>query len=167
MRARSIVLSVCGMAAALLAWRLAAAWLPAPAGASRIGVRLGAAAAALLPAMFVLSAMILAQIAARFVSGTLDPTAGRDGRFLLLNQRAISNTVEQLTVFAPALLALAAAATAVDMPGVLALGPVFALARLVFWAGYLLAPIARAPGMAATGAVNVATLFAAAWFWLG
>jgi hypothetical protein len=47
------------------------------------------------------------------------------------------------------------------MPGVVALGVVFAVARLVFWGGYLIGPLLRAPGMAATFAVNVATFVTA------
>jgi hypothetical protein len=130
-----------------------------------MALRLGDALAALLPALFVLFAMIVAQMGARFLGGVFDPQAGRETAFLRVNQRVISNTVEQLAMFAPALLALAAAAPAGWMPGVLALGGSFALARLVFWAGYLAAPIARAPGMAATMLVTLAALFGAAWFW--
>jgi uncharacterized membrane protein YecN with MAPEG domain len=52
------------------------------------------------------------------------------------------------------------------MPAVLALGIVFALARIVFWVGYLAAPVLRAPGMAATLVTAIGTLGAAFWFWL-
>ena len=55
---------------------------------------------------------------------------------------------------------------AAQMGAVTALGVVFALARLVFWIGYLIAPIARAPGMAATFAATLSALAAAAWFWV-
>jgi uncharacterized membrane protein YecN with MAPEG domain len=48
---------------------------------------------------------------------------------------------------------------------VVAAGLVFALARLVFWAGYLLGPLARAPGMAATFAINVSTMVGAILVW--
>jgi hypothetical protein len=52
------------------------------------------------------------------------------------------------------------------MPPIVALAWVFALARVAFWAGYLAGARLRAPGMAATFAVNAATLVAAAWVWL-
>jgi len=42
---------------------------------------------------------------------------------------------------------------------------VFGVARLVFWGGYLVGPLLRAPGMAATFAVNVATFAAAVRVW--
>jgi uncharacterized membrane protein YecN with MAPEG domain len=98
-------------------------------------------------------------------SRAIDPLAGVDSRFLQVNQRALTNTVEQLAGFVPALIALAAAAPPAWMPGVVALGVVFAVARLVFWGGYLIGPLLRAPGMAATFAVNVATFVTAVWVW--
>ena len=52
------------------------------------------------------------------------------------------------------------------MAEVLAIAPVFALARLVFWAGYLTAPILRAPGMAASFAASAAALGWALAVWL-
>ena len=79
------------------------------------------------------------------------------------NQRVIANTIEQMAVFVPALLALAAGAPAARMAPIVALALVFALARLAFWVGYHAGTRLRAPGMAATLAINVATLVAAAW----
>jgi uncharacterized membrane protein YecN with MAPEG domain len=103
---------------------------------------------------------------ARMASGRIDPTDGRDTLFLLTNQRAIANTLEQSVCFIPALLALAAGVTAAVMPQVIALALVFAAARLVFWLGYLTRPVLRAPGMAATFVTVTATLGAAIWAWL-
>ncbi|MBN8874976.1 MAG: MAPEG family protein [Rhodospirillales bacterium] len=165
MRRKSVLLATIGLIAALLVWRLlTAVLLPAPTGTPY--QRLAIGIAALLPAVTVLAAMILAQMAARFSSVVIDPTAGRETRFLLVNQRVISNTVEQLAVFVPALLAFAAHSLPGDMPAIVALGIVFALARLAFWAGYLRAPLFRAPGMAATAGANLAALAAAIWVWL-
>lgn len=127
--------------------------------------RLGLACAALLPAVCVLNLMIVVQMRLRARTGAMDPLAGRDGASLQVNQRVLTNTVEQLTGFAPALLALAAGAGPGSMRFVVAAGFVFALARLVFWAGYMLGPVVRAPGMAATFAINISTLIAAIWVW--
>jgi uncharacterized membrane protein YecN with MAPEG domain len=153
------------MAGGLLVWRLLLGLMPPDDGSANIALRLARALEALLPAGFVLAGMIAAQMAARFAGGVFDPQAGRESRFLRVNQRVISNTVEQMAVFVPALLGLAAAAPQGAMPGVLALGGSFAFARLVFWGGYLASPLARAPGMAATALVTMSTLVAAAWFW--
>jgi uncharacterized membrane protein YecN with MAPEG domain len=127
--------------------------------------RLGLACAALLPAVCVLDLMIVAQLALRARSGAVDPLAGGDNATLLVNQRALTNTVEQLAGFAPSLLALAAGVSSDRMRFVVAAGVVFAVARLVFWAGYILGPMMRAPGMAATFAINIGTLVAAIWVW--
>ncbi|HTW72227.1 MAG TPA: MAPEG family protein [Acetobacteraceae bacterium] len=153
-----------GLVVAFAVWWLLGGWL-APA-ASDPAQRMAVACAALLPSAAVLLAMIVVQMAARNVAGAIDPTAGRDTHFLQTNQRAITNTVEQLTLFVPSLLALAARVRPDTMRQVVALALVFALARIVFWIGYLLGARLRAPGMAVTLAVNVATLTAAAWAWL-
>ena len=166
MRGLSFLLGCCGAVVAFLGWQAMVPLFPADPAASTMGVRLGEACAALLPAAAVLALMILAQMGYRFLLGVFDPLAGRETRFLLVNQRVISNTVEQLAIFVPALLALAAAVAAPQMPAVMALGAVFALARIVFWAGYLAAPVLRAPGMAATLVTSGGTLAAAFWFWL-
>lgn len=140
------------------------ALLPVPTAATAAD-RIALAAAALLPGIAVLAAMLLVQMGLRFTTGALDPTAGGDSRALTINRRAIANTVEQLAVFAPSL--LAAAAAAADLSGVLALALVFATGRLVFWAGYALDPLARTPGMAASGGAALAALVWAASVWTG
>lgn len=127
--------------------------------------RMAVACVALLPCIGLLLAMIVVQMLTRAMTGAIDPTAGRDSHFLVTNQRVISNTVEQLVAFVPALLALAAGVRGDRMGQVVALALVFALARLVFWIGYLAGTRQRAPGMAATLAVNVVTLLTAAWTW--
>lgn len=127
--------------------------------------RLGLACASLLPTACVLNAMIATQMRLRMQTGAVDPLAGQDDWRLLVNQRALTNTVEQLASFAPAQLALSAGASPGYMPLVVAAGVVFAAARLVFWGGYMLGPLLRAPGMAATFFINVATLIAAVWVW--
>ncbi len=155
---------VLGIAGAFVLWRVLAGILaidPATAAAERIGL----ACAALLPGVLVFNLMIALQMLVRAWSRAVDPLAGIDSRFLRVNQRALTNTVEQLVGFVPALAALAAGAPPTWLPGVVALGFVFAVARLVFWGGYLLGPLLRAPGMAATFAVNVVTYAAAVWVW--
>jgi MAPEG family protein len=166
MRGLSLLLSCCGVVSSLLFWRMLVPLMPQAPAASSMAVRLGSATAALLPSAFVMAAMIAAQMIGRFAAAALDPLAGHETRFLLTNQRVITNSVEQMVVFVPGFLALAAGATSAMLPGVLALGGTFAFSRITFWFGYLSAPIARAPGMAATSITNISTLLAATWFWL-
>jgi uncharacterized MAPEG superfamily protein len=156
-----VLVPLAGLVVAYGAWRgLAGLVAPAEADAAQ---RMAVACVALLPSAGLLLAMIAAQMLVRAATGAIDPVAGRDGRFLLTNQRVISNSVEQLAAFVPA---LAAGVRAGKMGQVVALALVFALARLAFWVGYLAGPRLRAPGMAATLAVNVVTLVAAARVWL-
>ncbi len=156
--------STVGIIVAAVVWWALGRALPV-AGAAGLPPHIGLACAALLPSVFVLDLMIVVQMGLRVRTGALDPLAGRDDRLLQVNQRALTNTVEQLAGFAPALLALAAGAPPAWMPFVVAAGVVFGLARLMFWAGYLLGPLWRAPGMAAGFLINVATLVAAIGVW--
>ncbi len=123
---------------------------------------LAAGFVALLPGVAVLGAMVLTQMAMRFVSGAIDPASVEDPRPLRLGQRVIGNTVEQTAIFAPALVALAALEGA-SSGTLLALGLVFALSRLLFWVGYVVHPLGRAPGMGATALVVLGTLAWAVW----
>ena len=166
MRLVSASLSLIGLALAGLGWWLIAGALEPPRGASSMALRIGLALAALLPAAAALALMILAQMLLRFATGAFDPLAGRDARLLHVNQRAIGNTVEQMGVFAPALLAWAAGANAAAMPWVIALGIVFGAARLAFWAGYMIDPMARAVGMAPSFVAALIAIGCAAWAWL-
>ncbi|MGA3403685.1 MAG: MAPEG family protein [Acetobacteraceae bacterium] len=159
-----ILPGLAGVVVAILVWWLLAA--VAPEAHAGVAPHLALALAALLPGAALLMAMILAQSSMRAMTGAIDPLAGADSAFLRTNQRVITNTIEQLAVFVPALLALATGAPAARMAPIVALAWVFALARLAFWIGYLAGTRLRAPGMAATLVVNVATLVAAAWVWL-
>jgi uncharacterized membrane protein YecN with MAPEG domain len=164
MRPQSLLGSLAGIILAGAIWAGLVLALPAALIGGQLE-RIGLALAALLPAVCVVDLMIVVQMWLRARTGALDPLAGRDARLLQVNQRALTNTVEQLAGFAPALLALATGAPPSWMAFVVAAGVVFGLARLVFWAGYLLGPLLRAPGMAASFAVNVATVAAALWVW--
>ena len=64
------------------------------------------------------------------------------------------------------MLALVAEASPLRMPQVLALPLVFALARLVFWAGYLVTPILRGSGMATSFAATLCALVWAIAVWV-
>jgi uncharacterized membrane protein YecN with MAPEG domain len=155
-----------GVAVAIAVW-LGIAWMLPRSDAAGAPEHMAQAFAALLPMGCVLSAMILVQMRQRARTGAVDPLAGDDGHLLWVNQRVLSNTVEQLAGFVPSLLALAAVSPAAWMRFVVAAALTFAVARLAFWAGYLFGPLTRAPGMAATFAVNVGTLLAAILLWLG
>lgn len=165
-RPLSVLLWGIGGAGAVLLWQAIVPFVQLDPADTSMAVRLGHACLALVPSAAVLFAMTVVQMLARAATGRIDPTSGDDPAFLVVNQRCISNTIEQFLVFAPALLALAAGAGGRQMPEVIGLGLVFAAARLAFWVGYLAAPLARAPGMVATACCNAGALVAAAWIWL-
>ncbi len=165
MRCLSLLLGACGIAAAWLLWRVVVTEIPEPADGA--AVRISLTLAWLLPSLALLWAMLLVQMGARFLGARFDPLAGGESRFLAVNQRVITNTVEHMAVFAPAVLALAAGVDGAHMPGVIALAIVFAAARAVFWAGYLVGPMGRGFGMAATLVTTAAALGGAAFAWCG
>ncbi|MBS0560368.1 MAG: MAPEG family protein [Proteobacteria bacterium] len=167
MRACSLALSAGGIVLGVLLWLGLRRAIPESDAYAAASGRLAAAAGALLPAAAVLAAMILSQMGLRFALGRFDPTDGADGRRLAVNQRVITNTVEQMACLIPSLLALAAVAEPAWMPMVLAAALTFACARVAFWAGYHAGPLWRAPGMAASGTANIGLLAAALWAWLG
>jgi len=156
--------SAAGIAVAFILWQAIARMLPAMPG-SDLSERLSQGLASLLPALVLINLMIAGQMLLRVRTGAVNPLAGADGPSLQANQRVLTNSVEQMAGFAPAYLALAAGAEADWMPFVIAAGFVFALARLVFWTGYLVDPLVRSPGMAATFTINCATLSEAIWVW--
>ena len=165
MRLRSLLGSAVGIVIAVALWQGLGRIIPVGVAAG-MPQRLGMACAALLPTVCVLDLMIVVQMALRVRTGAVDPLAGRDNHTLQVNQRALTNTVEQLAGLVQAVLGARGRRPArAWLPFVVAAGLAFGLARLVFWAGYLLGPLWRAPGMAASFAINVATLVAAIGVW--
>jgi len=88
----------------------------------------------------------------RLVSPAFDPLARFETRRLKVNERYLQNTLEQIVVFAAALLGLAMySPTGSAMRAVVATTVVWILARFAFWAGYHRSAAMRglgAPGMA-------------------
>lgn len=112
---------------------------------------------ALWPAA-ILFAMVGGVILARGRSRAVNPLTDPESAFHRVSQRVLSNSVEQALVFLPALAAL----VALSPPGELGVARLavglFCLGRLLFWGGYLVHPLWRAPGMAMTLATNVTVL---------
>ena len=148
------------MAAAM--WGLSRA-LPVPAGLETVADRLGYAlrcdAVAVLPFLL----MILAIGNARALGPAIDPTLGAEDRRMQINGRVADNTLQQLVIFVVATLALAASLPPAQMQWLAAAAIVFTAARLVFWIGYRIHPLYRAPGFAATAYLNLGLLGAALW----
>ena len=137
--------------------------LPVPAGLETVGDRLAFTLRWVAVAVLPFLAMILAIGNARALGPAIDPTLGAEDPAMLINSRVADNTLQQTFIFVVATLALAASLPAGLMPIIAAAAIVFALARVVFWIGYRIHPLYRAPGFAATAWLNVGLLAAALW----
>jgi len=152
-----------GITAMLLGLLVLTPLMPTIGSAADAGARLAVAlrwdAIAILPLFLAVAAIGNA----RFTSEAIDPTAGKDGRAMLINGRVVDNTVQQYLLFLTATLGVAAS-EGVKLEVVEAAAVVFVLARFAFWIGYRVHPLYRAFGMAATSYLS-AVLFAYA-LWL-
>ena len=144
-RARTLGMIAVGSTAWLVAFPLAWQFWPAAASLQpdrRVFVALELAAA---PALIIFL-MTCACLRIFDTPSTEAPLRGSESQRLKINQRVLTNTIEQAWVFVPLLLALAVRLP----PGRLKLLPVatafWCAGRLMFWAGYHVAPHWRAPG---------------------
>lgn len=112
---------------------------------------------ALAPALVIL--VLVSTVALTRLGGvSIDPLAGKDPRFITVTNRVLANTLEQTFLFVLAGVALLALLPAEDLGAIPALAALFALARVVFWLGYLKSPLLRGPGMEVTLQINVVML---------
>jgi len=156
--------SATGLVSMLAAMWLLTRALPPPAQAGTIEGRLTYAlpweALAALP-LFV---MIVAIGNARFGGVAIDPTRGAEDKAMLINGRVADNTLQQFVLFLAGSLALAVTVPAGYVQIVGAAAITFVAARIVFWIGYRIDPLYRAPGFAATAYLNVGLIGAALYF---
>ena len=153
-----------GVAAMVLGVWVLTATLPAPlvddALSERLAYALGANVVALLP-FFI---MIITVGNARFLSDAIDPTRHAESRSMEIDGRVVDNTLQQNFVFAVASMALSTLVALEHLQVVWACTIVFVVARAVFWLGYRIDPLYRAPGMAATAYLNLGMiLFVLYW----
>jgi len=147
-----------------LAWgSLFAFWPPAApdvtgAGVQGAGERLVLAAGLLVWPALLLLVMVFAVAFTRFVTAAFDPLNDPESSFQRRAQRALTNSVEQTAIFAPALLAAAVLADPADIRFAGVMTALYCAARVLFWAGYVIDPLYRAPGMIMTLNINVAVV---------
>jgi hypothetical protein len=121
---------------------------------SRLAYSLQTAAFAALPLLI----SIMAVGNNRFLTAAIDPTLHKEDLATVVNGRVADNTLQQFALFCAAILALSVNLTPSGMRIVPAATIVFIVARFVFWIGYRIHPLYRAPGMAATAYLNVSLL---------
>ena len=123
------------------------------------GARLVMAARWLVVALVPYVAVCVHIAIARYFEGAHDPLAGTESERLKIHCRVMQNTLEQLAWFTICILALATLLEPAQARVVPVLCVVFALARFVYWWGYLRqGTLGRAPGVQMTFTINVASL---------
>jgi len=142
------------VAMALGVWLLTDA-LPTPVIADTLGERLVYALRANVVAVVPFFIMLITVGNSRFLSEAIDPTHGAESRPMEIDGRVADNTLQQNFVFAIASLALSTIVPLHHLQVVWACVIVFVVARVVFWLGYRLDPLYRAPGMSATAYLNL------------
>ena len=91
----------------------------------------------------------------RFLSEAIDPTRRAESRSIEIDGRVADNTLQQNFVFAIASLSLSTIVRLDHLQVVWSGVIVFVVARAVFWLGYRINPLYRAPGMSATAYLNL------------
>lgn len=143
-----------GVATALSVWILTNA-LPSPAIADALAESLAYALRANIVAVVPLFIMLATVGNSRFLSEAIDPTRRAESRSMEIDGRVADNTLQQNFVFTVASLALSTIVPLHHLQVVWACAIVFVVARVVFWIGYRLDPLYRAPGMSATAYLNL------------
>lgn len=129
--------------------------LPAPVGIDTTADRLAYALRINLVAVLPLFCMIISIANSRFLSDAIDPTRKAENQRQIVDGRVADNTLQQNFVFVIASLTLAIFIPATHLQVVWACAIVFVIARLVFWIGYRIHPLYRAPGMSGTAYLNL------------
>lgn len=119
--------------------------------ANRLAYALAANMFAILP-LFV---MMINVGNKRFLSKAIDPTRHAEDAAMDIDGRVADNTLQQNFVFFVASLALSTVVPFIYLNVIWAAAIWFVIARSVFWVGYRIHPLLRAPGMSGTAYLNL------------
>ncbi|UTF58885.1 hypothetical protein [Gilvimarinus sp. DA14] len=100
----------------------------------------------------------------RFLSEAIDPTRGAESSKMIIDGNVAENTLQQNFVFAIATLSLSTVVPLGYLQIIWACVIVFVVARLIFWLGYRINPLYRAPGMSATAYMNLGIILYLLYF---
>jgi uncharacterized membrane protein YecN with MAPEG domain len=141
---------------------LAYSVFPPPSGLSNPSERLVFTVRWLLLAFLPYAAVCLLILHKRFVEGAHNPLAHSEGEHLRIHGRVMQNTLEQLVWFVLCTLVIATYLRPEQMRLVPIVCIFFALARLIYWRGYLRrGTLGRAPGVQLTFTLNISLLLGA------
>src|SRR5262245_2999971 len=144
-----------GVVAMVLGVWLLTLLLPAPRIADQPGARLAYALGANVFALVPFFIMLITVGNSRFLSDAIDPTRNAESPSMQIDGRVADNTLQQNFVFAVASLALSTLVPLGQLQVVWACAIWFVVARAVFWVGYRINPLYRAPGMSGTAYMNL------------
>jgi uncharacterized membrane protein YecN with MAPEG domain len=116
-----------------------------------------------VPALFVY-AVFQSCLRLRDTPEAVNPMLAAESPRWKINQRVLTNSVEQLAIFVPLVLALATRVDAAHVKLVPLHIALWVAARIAFWVGYRRSPAWRAPGMAWTHQVTLLTIAWLVWF---
>jgi peptidoglycan/LPS O-acetylase OafA/YrhL len=139
---------------ALVAWR---AWPPVIEPDNRLAYAVQLAAG---PALLLLL-MNCACLRLFDTAGAENPFANAESARFRINQRVLTNTLEQTCIFVPLLLALTPRLDEAHLKVLPIAATLWCAGRVMFWAGYHVAPHWRSPGFDWTFCTSVVL---AAWF---
>ncbi len=149
----------------VMVWALAK-YIPAPAIADTAADRIAYALPWAAPPALLFFFMVGAVGNARFKSEAIDPTAGKESERMIVDGRVADNTHQQLMLFLIGLLGLAVTLPADRLSVIAAVAITFVVARCIFWFGYRIHPLYRAPGFSSTAYLNLGMLLATLWLWV-
>ena len=159
--ARSVWFTVPGTLAIIGA---AYALAPTPTGLAEASERLFFTLRWLFVAFLPYAAVCLHILYARFAEGAHNPLLRTESERLQIHCRVMQNTLEQLVWFALCVLPLATYLAPPQLRLVPIVCVLFALARAVYWWGYLRSStLGRAPGVQLTFTLNVFLLVVVLW----
>jgi hypothetical protein len=117
-------------------------------------------------AVLPLFAMLVAVGNARFLSEAIDPTLGKESQKMVVDGRVADNTLQQFVCFLVAIAALSVSVPIEWISVIPAVAITFVICRLLFWIGYRIHPLYRAPGFASTAYMNLFMYIAVLWLGL-
>ncbi len=100
----------------------------------------------------------------RFLSDAIDPTLHKESATQEVDGRVAENTFQQNFVFLVVTTAISTVLPENYLQVLYAVTIVFFIARFVFWFGYRMHPLYRAPGMSSTAYMNLFMIFATLYF---
>ena len=146
----------------LLVW-LISTYMPQPQVIDAPGNRLAYALRWSVVAVLPLFAMLAAVGNARFLSEAIDPTQGKESQKMVVDGRVADNTLQQFVCFLVGITALSVSVPIGWISVIPAVAITFVICRLVFWVGYRIHPLYRAPGFSSTAYMNLFMYIAVLW----